>query len=144
MRLPRAGVGRTGYGRPTAPAADQAGVEIVEVEHAPDRVVHHVIERGWPIVEGGYRREDDGTVRGSLCHGTEVPGVEGRLAEHENHPATLLQADIFRQTSAARVSRPSVLPVAMADRLLAEQGATIMPMVRNEPEVMAAPMSASP
>ncbi len=47
----------------------------------------------------------------------------------------------FRVTSAARVSRVEVTPVAISDMVRTEQGATIMPRVRNEPDAMAAPIS---
>ncbi len=45
----------------------------------------------------------------------------------------------FSTTSAARVSRVSVTPLAMAPSVRIEQGATIMPSVRNEPLAIAAP-----
>jgi hypothetical protein len=43
--------------------------------------------------------------------------------------------------SAARVSRLEVTPLAISDSVLIEQGATIMPMVLNDPLEIAAPMS---
>ena len=47
----------------------------------------------------------------------------------------------LRVTSAARVSRLEVTPVAISDMLRIEQGATTMPRVRNEPLDGAAPRS---
>ena len=47
----------------------------------------------------------------------------------------------FKHTSAARVSRLLVTPVAISASVRAEQGATTIPMVRNEPLAMAAPTS---
>ena len=49
----------------------------------------------------------------------------------------------FSVTSAARVSRVEVTPVAISLIVLIEQGATIMPRVRNEPEAIVAPTSPS-
>ena len=49
----------------------------------------------------------------------------------------------FSMTSAARVSRVEVTPVAISLMVRTEQGATIMPSVRNEPEAMEAPTSLS-
>ena len=47
----------------------------------------------------------------------------------------------FNTTSAARVSKLLVTPDAISERLRIEQGATTMPTVWNEPELMAAAMS---
>ena len=47
----------------------------------------------------------------------------------------------FSITSAARVSRFEVTPVAISDMLRIEHGATIMPRVLNEPLASAAPRS---
>ena len=47
----------------------------------------------------------------------------------------------LRTTSAARVSAEDVVPVAISAMVRIEQGATIMPRVRNEPEAIAAPTS---
>ena len=47
----------------------------------------------------------------------------------------------FSVTSAARVSRFEVTPVAISDIERMEQGATIMPEVRNEPLEIGAAMS---
>ena len=49
----------------------------------------------------------------------------------------------FSITSAARVSRFEVTPVAISDMVRTEQGEITMPRVRNEPEAMAAPTSAT-
>jgi hypothetical protein len=49
----------------------------------------------------------------------------------------------FKVTSAARSSRLSEYEVAMPDMVFIEQGATIMPAARNEPEDMDAAMSPS-
>ena len=46
-------------------------------------------------------------------------------------------------TSAARLSSELVTPVAISLMVLIEQGATIMPMVGNEPDEIDAPMSAT-
>ena len=48
----------------------------------------------------------------------------------------------FSTTSAARVSRPEVTPLAISAMERIEHGATTMPRVRNEPDEIAAPMSA--
>jgi hypothetical protein len=48
----------------------------------------------------------------------------------------------FSVTSAARWTRFSLKPLAMAASVLALQGAMIIPSVRNEPLEIAAPMSA--
>jgi len=47
----------------------------------------------------------------------------------------------LRQTSAARETRPDVTPVAISLRVRTEHGATIMPMVWNDPLDIAAAMS---
>ena len=47
----------------------------------------------------------------------------------------------FNVTSAARVRRLAVTPVATSDIVRTEQGATIMPRVRNEPLLIDAPRS---
>ena len=47
----------------------------------------------------------------------------------------------FNVTSAARVSRLAVTPVAISDIVRTEQGAMIMPSVRKEPLLIDAPMS---
>ena len=47
----------------------------------------------------------------------------------------------FRQTSAARATRLDVTPVAISLKVRTEQGATIMPIVWNEPLEIAAAMS---
>jgi len=49
----------------------------------------------------------------------------------------------FSTTSAARVSRLAVAPVAISARLRIEQGAMIMPTVLNEPLLIGAAMSAA-
>ena len=49
----------------------------------------------------------------------------------------------FSTTSAARVSRLELMPLAISPRLRIEQGATIMPMVRNEPLEIAAARSST-
>ena len=47
----------------------------------------------------------------------------------------------FKTTSAARVRRLLATPLAISASVRAEHGATIIPMVRNEPLAMGAPMS---
>ena len=47
----------------------------------------------------------------------------------------------FSTTSAARVSRDEVVPIAISDKERIEHGATIMPSVGYEPLEIAAPMS---
>ena len=49
----------------------------------------------------------------------------------------------FSTTSAARVSRLELTPLAISPRLRIEHGATIMPMVRNEPLEIAAARSST-
>ena len=49
----------------------------------------------------------------------------------------------LRVTSAARVSKVVVTPVAISDMERTEQGAMAMPRPRNEPDAMAAPTSAA-
>ena len=47
----------------------------------------------------------------------------------------------FSTTSAARDNSDEVTPVAISLMVRIEQGATIMPMVGNEPDEIAAPIS---
>ncbi len=47
----------------------------------------------------------------------------------------------FSVTSAARVRRPVVTPVAISDQLRTEQGATIIPWVLKVPDAIGAPIS---
>ena len=56
------------------------------------------------------------------------------------HISTTLRRSLSA-TSTALVSRLVVLPYAISDSERIEHGATTMPIVRNEPEEMAAPMS---
>ncbi len=48
----------------------------------------------------------------------------------------------FSTTSAARVSRVEVTPLAISDSVRTVHGAITMPLVLNEPEEIAAPISA--
>ena len=50
----------------------------------------------------------------------------------------------FSTTSAARVSKLVVTPLAISARVRTEQGKTTMPMVRNDPLAIAAPISRLP
>ena len=47
----------------------------------------------------------------------------------------------FKVPSAARLSSDEVTPVAISLMVRTEQGATIIPSVRNEPDAMEAPTS---
>lgn len=47
----------------------------------------------------------------------------------------------LRHTSTARVSRSVTVPVAMVAKVFIEHGTTAMPMVRNDPDEIAAPKS---
>lgn len=58
--------------------------------------------------------------------------------EHQHQPAAFLQRDVG--SPAQQAGR---VPQAMSDLLRIEQGATTMPIVRNDPEEMDAAMSSA-
>ena len=96
-------------------------------------MVHDVLQGFRLGVEGGDGRVDDGSRRCDQGHEPEMAGVQWGLPDHEDEGVALLEGDV-----AARVSRSVLAEFTTAERTRMEQGATIIPAVRNEPLAMGA------
>src|SRR5688500_4294652 len=76
------------------PALDALVLDVEEIEHAPHRVVHQVVDGLGAAVERRHRREDDPAHLGDGLHVADVREVERRLARDEHQPPPLLQDDV--------------------------------------------------
>ena len=83
------------------PALDHAGVDVEQVEHAPDRMIDDVVERLRPVVERRHDRADHRPHLRQLRHRPQMAGVQRRLANAEHQPAALLQHHVGRPRQAA-------------------------------------------
>src|SRR3954452_16228882 len=60
------------------------------VKQPADDVIHHVIDRLWPVIKGRDRRKDDGPHAGQGQHVLKVNLVEGALARKQNQLPSFL------------------------------------------------------
>ena len=101
-------------------------------------MIDHFVERLWARVEGGDGRIDNRALFGHAAMLRIWPRCSG-----VSRSISTSRRRSLRQTSAARDTRLVVVPVAISDIVLIEQGAMIMPSVLKDPLEQAAPMSCS-
>ncbi len=97
-----------------------------------------ILHARWIAVERGDRRHHHGPHLGHRDHVAQVPEVKRRFAGKENQPATLFELHIGGANEKI-VCDPG--RDRARDRI--EQGATIIPAVRNDPLAIDAPISLS-
>ena len=94
---------------------------------------HRFVEGRRLQVEGRVRRQDGSSEPGEGREVLQVDGVQGRLPGHNDEGRLSL-----RQTSAARRSRLSARPPAIAAAVAMLHGTTVMPRVAKVPLAMGA------
>ena len=105
-----------------------ADVDIKQIEGAADGVIDHIFERIRLGVEGRNGRRDDRPISESAVMLRRWPVWSG-----VSRTSKTSFRRSFRVTSAARVNNVVVTPDEISDIERTEQGATIIPIVRNEP-----------
>ena len=121
------------------PPARRVDAKAKTVEHAYYEVAHHVLQTLRMRMEGWHRRHDSHAHPGELQHVLKV-----YLVQTVSHAPPRRGDGSPSDTSAARQSKLSPLPLASAPSVRALHGATTMPVVRKEPLAIAAIMSRSP
>ena len=94
-----------------------------QVEHAPERMIDHVVERFRLRIERRHRRIDDRARLGHRRHAADMAEMQRRFAQHQHDAA---RAPSARRRRRAR-SGSAVTPVAISAIVLIEHGAITMP-----------------
>jgi glyoxylase-like metal-dependent hydrolase (beta-lactamase superfamily II) len=133
-----AGAGLTLAPLPLPPPHRPRHLDPEQVERPGDRVLHDVVDGLGLGVEGRDRRRDDAPHLGAGHHVAEVAQVERGLAHEEHEAAALLQDHVGG-------AGEQVVGVAGGDRgqRAHRAGGDQHPSVRNEPDAIEAPTSAS-
>jgi hypothetical protein len=78
------------------PAREQVLLELdaEQIAGAVDSLVHHRLQRGGPVIEGGHRRHDHGAQLGDLYQQPEMTEVQWRFADQQDQPAPLLEGHV--------------------------------------------------
>jgi hypothetical protein len=119
------------------PAGQVGDLDAEQVQRAGGGVLDDLGDGGGTEVPGRHRALTIAPDSVAAVIAPQVAERQGCLAHHQHQRAALLERDVRRT-----VSRLSPSEYAMADSERTEQGATIIPQVRNDPEAIAAPTSA--